>query len=409
MKKTALLTLLIIFGGKSFSQTVNVYNLGVNYIKENQYLKAIDTVKALRKLYYESHKSDPGNLSTYSYDQAINLFSSFVGEDYPYKFETKDSVIRNHKVNFTPAIPYIIELAKKQKVVMINENHYTPKHRILTYNLLQQFYDIGYRYLALEALIPENDISLKRDKAAVYAYEPNMANLIRKAQRLGFHLVSYESEDITPDNPNFPAHRRNMRELLEARNLYQILVKDPEAKILVHAGVSHIWEQATTNKGMYMAEYFKVISGIDPLTINQSVLDEDEFTSRIESSAGSNLIGVPLVVLDSLKIPTISAEARKGDYDLTVAWPKAKVKLGRNDYILEKEGTKISLISVKNNDVGNLVQIFEEDDLDGIPVDQFIVKKGIRNYGVAISHGKYQIQSVSETGHVQWRKPLKID
>ncbi|CAM4413216.1 hypothetical protein SAMN06265348_12014 [Pedobacter westerhofensis] len=409
MKKTALLTLLIFFGGKIFCQTVNVYNLGLNYIKQNQYLKAIDTVKALRKLYYDAHRSNPGNLSTYSYDQAINLFSSFVGEDYPYKFEGKDSIVRNHKLNFTPAIPYIIELAKKHKVVMINENHYIPKHRILTYNLLQEFYDVGYRYLALEALIPETNIILKRDKAAVYANEPNMGNLIREAQRLGFHLVSYESEDTTPDNPNFPAHRRNMRELLEARNLYQILVKDPEAKILVHAGVSHIWEQATTSKGMYMAEYFKVISGIDPLTINQSVLDDDEFTSRIGSSAGSDFNGAPVVVLDSLNVPTVSAEARKGDYDITVAWPKVRMKLGRNDYMLQKAGIKISQILVKNSDVGNLIQIFEEDDLDGIPVDQFIVKKGIRNYGVAIAHGRYQIQSVSDTGHVQWRKPLKID
>ncbi|RAJ27027.1 hypothetical protein [Pedobacter cryoconitis] len=341
-----LLIFFILNAGNSFGQNVNVYDLGLNYIKKNQYLKAIDTIKVLRKKYYEAHKSAPGNLSTYSYDQAINLFTAFIGEDYPYKFKEKDSLSKHHKVSFTPAIPYIINRAKDQTVVMINENHLIPKHRILTYNLLQQFYNIGFRYLALEALTPEDSVSLNRDKAAVYANEPNMANLIREAQRLGFRLIAYESEDHTPDNPDFPAHRRNMRELLQARNLYQVIVKDPKAKILVHAGVSHIWEQAATSKGMYMAEYFKVISGIDPLTINQSVLQENEFMARLDGSAASESTGMPFVVLDSLNSPGISAADRKGDYDLLVAWPTPKNRLGRSDYMLQKTGTKIKMIDL---------------------------------------------------------------
>ncbi|WEK19633.1 MAG: hypothetical protein P0Y49_00495 [Candidatus Pedobacter colombiensis] len=408
MNKIFLSTFFVFYAVSSFAQAINVYDLGLNCIKQNHYLKAIDTIKVLKKKYDESHTSDAGNLSTSSYDQAINLFSSFIGEDYPYKFNDDNSLLKNHKVSFTPAIPYIINLAKGRRVVMINENHYIPKHRILTYNLLQQFYDIGYRYLALEALTPGDTISLKRDKSSIYANEPNMANLIREALRLGFQLIAYESEDNTPENPNFSSHRRNMRELLQARNLYQIIVKDPQAKILVHAGVAHIWEQATTNKGMYMAEYFKVISGIDPLTINQSVLHDEEFTARLDRSLALKSTGMPFVVLDSLNLPDVSEADRKGNYDLLVAWPTPENRFGRSDYMLQKTGTKINMIDLKESDAGNLLQVFKYEDDNGIPVDQFRITAGVKRGATALPSGKYQIQLVNNNGKILWKRLVTI-
>ena len=42
--------------------------------------------------------------------------------------------------------------AEKYQIVMINEAHHVPQHRVFTYRLLEDLWQKGYRYLALEAL-----------------------------------------------------------------------------------------------------------------------------------------------------------------------------------------------------------------------------------------------------------------
>ncbi|HVY90514.1 MAG TPA: hypothetical protein VG942_16730, partial [Hyphomonadaceae bacterium] len=62
------------------------------------------------------------------------------------------------------------------------------------------------------------------------------------------------------------------REQDEAQNLFDALSKDPKLKMVVHSGAAHAWESPlpdASSKGAWMAARFKLLSGIDPLTISQ--------------------------------------------------------------------------------------------------------------------------------------------
>ncbi|SFC88254.1 hypothetical protein SAMN04487907_11128 [Zunongwangia mangrovi] len=174
------------------------------------------------------------------------------------------SKLDNTKVFYgDEVIDKILSEAKHTRVVMVNENHWYPKHRIFTTSLLKGLKEIGYTHLALEALtnpLQASKINEKRPyptlNSGYYIQEAYFAHLVRKASALGFKLVSYENQDPQIN-----------RELGQAQQLMEIL-EDPKAKVLVHAGIDHILESPTEN-GKRMATHFKEMSAIDPLSINQ--------------------------------------------------------------------------------------------------------------------------------------------
>lgn len=171
-------------------------------------------------------------------------------------------------VEFKDAKKYILEKAKNQKVVMLNEAHNKPLHRAFTASLLEDLYAMGFKYLAMETLNQFSNASLKQVNILTghYSCEPIGGELVRKALNLGFTLVAYD------DSSN--NHSVNQREYAQAENINKILQKDPSAKILVLAGDKHIEEGATSDDRIPMAAYFKIVSGIDPLTIDQISLTE---------------------------------------------------------------------------------------------------------------------------------------
>jgi len=182
----------------------------------------------------------------------------------------KDSianVIKNDNTGNDKAIDKIVELAKAKRLVMINENHFYPNHRIFVTNLLKQLKAIGYNYIALEAL--NSDTALNKDNAyptlatGFYTREQHYGNLLRTAKQLGFSFVSYENVDGSKD-----------REIKQANNLYEkTFAKDKNAKVLVIAGIDHILEKADDRGKKWMAQLFFEKFNIDPLTISQTHLN----------------------------------------------------------------------------------------------------------------------------------------
>ncbi len=165
------------------------------------------------------------------------------------------------------------EISKNQKVFMLNENHWYPNHRILATKLLAPLKENGYNYLAIEAVSTYQDTLLTSDKnttqfgkrhypiksTGYYTREPYFGALIRKALELGYKIISYEAFET--DN----------RERGQAENLKKIIDNDPNAKIFVYAGLAHIYEG--NSKGTKrMASYFKELTNIDPITIDQTHL-----------------------------------------------------------------------------------------------------------------------------------------
>ncbi len=177
------------------------------------------------------------------------------------------------KAFYTDARTYILNRTKNNKVVMINEANDKPLHRAFTASLLEDLFRQGYHYLAMETLNNHKNTSLRKLNMLTghYTCEPVGGELVRKALDIGFTLVPYEENaaDATP----------NEREYAQAANIYAILKKDTAAKIIVHAGYGHIEEGAKSDSSIMMASYFKIISGINPLTIDQTEMTENSTSS----------------------------------------------------------------------------------------------------------------------------------
>jgi hypothetical protein len=149
----------------------------------------------------------------------------------------------------------LIETIKGNQVVMFNEAHHIPLHRALVLDLLDSLYSFGFRHLALEAFVPDSVFETKGYVSAdngLYLCEPNFANLVRKAHKLGFNVFGYD---------DMAANRDSM----QAVNIFNNTIKqDSSAKIVALAGWGHISKNA-------MAGYFEKIAKIKPFTIDQTV------------------------------------------------------------------------------------------------------------------------------------------
>ena len=152
------------------------------------------------------------------------------------------------KVSYIDAKSYIINSARKNRVVMINEAHNKTQTRAFTISLLESLFQQGYHYLALEMLDNSNTRPVVKltTNTGFFSSEPTAGELIRRAIDIGFILVPYEDY--------LPNHNPNQREYAQAQNLFDFISKkDTSEKMLVVAGYKHIEEGARQNEAIPMA------------------------------------------------------------------------------------------------------------------------------------------------------------
>ncbi|WP_151087265.1 TraB/GumN family protein [Hymenobacter baengnokdamensis] len=200
-----------------------------------------------------------------TYWQAMATFAAMAGEldSIAYYWRQNDGhtpLATGPVVAPPPAVATILAQTQHRQVVMFNEEHTQPRGRWLVGSLLPALYQQGFRYLALEALDAVDSAGLRQRGYPVaasgfYTNEPHFGNLIRRAQQLGFHIVAYDT--MSAD-----------RERDEARNLLAAtLGPHPGARVVVLAGHGHLNESSTAQT---MATWVRKLSGIDPLTIEQT-------------------------------------------------------------------------------------------------------------------------------------------
>ncbi|MBZ5856169.1 hypothetical protein [Flavihumibacter profundi] len=172
-------------------------------------------------------------------------------------------------VQFRDARGYILSRAAEERVIMINEAHHMAMHRAFILGLLKDFYQSGFRYLAMELLNNRSDRSLGEVdiRTGYFTAEPIAGELVRKALDIGFTLVPYE--DTLSDN-----HSGTGRDAIQAARIAAILQKDPAAKILVLAGHAHISEAKIGKDYIPMAVAFRRFTGINPFTIDLTEMCE---------------------------------------------------------------------------------------------------------------------------------------
>jgi hypothetical protein len=161
----------------------------------------------------------------------------------------------------------VAEVAANRSIVMVNEAHHDAHTRELTLALLPRLRALGYRYFAAEALGEQDPELMQRgyptDKSgSEYLMEPLYGEIIRQAIRLGYTIVPYDPENASA----------NDRDTAEARTLYEkVFAKDPQAKLFIHAGYSHIDKKSGNLDGdtQPMAMQLKRLTGHDPLSVDQ--------------------------------------------------------------------------------------------------------------------------------------------
>jgi hypothetical protein len=274
---------------------------------------------------------------------------------------------------------------------MINESHNKPLHRAFTASLLEDFYTLGFRYLAMETLNEFPNASLKQVNVLTghYTCEPIGGELVRKAISLGFTLIAYEDSNYS--------HTVNQREYTQAENIYKVLLKDPAAKILVHAGDKHIEEGAASEDRIPMAAYFKIVSGIDPLTIDQTFLTEQS-TSEYGSAVYNyytkkNAFVTPVAILKNEQTKDIF------DFnlcDIYIMHPPTKYKNGRPTWNAMnglKQETAIQPIYQTLFFVQAFYEKEYQEKLVGklVPADQTYITAPDGYYYLYLHKGRYQL------------------
>lgn len=223
-------------------------------IEENQNNKWVKLQLVLTLLSSDTHY--------YRYKKLITDFES--GRKRYLKKILYDIDVKTYTEGEKAVINKVKNISKNQTVVMLNENHWYPKHRIFATKLLKPLKENGFKYLAVEAVEKDsllNKRAFPTKSTGFYSREPFFGIFIREAIKMGYIIVSY-------DNFNSPD-----RERAQATKLKKILKDDPEAKMFVYAGIDHILEK--NEKKKRMAEYFTELTNINPLTIDQVELVSD--------------------------------------------------------------------------------------------------------------------------------------
>lgn len=303
---------------------------------------------------------------------------------------------------------YIIQRAKKEQIIIINEAHHNPLHRVFTASLLKDLYRSGFRYLGAETL-NFRDSTLNQRKyptlsSGYYTKEPQYGNLIREALQLGYQVFPYEA--VTKEE--FASGKS--REIAQAHHIETLLKRNPNAKILIHCGYDHVVEVPMSNSWQKaMAGRVKEFTGIDPLTI-----DQQQWTELSQPTKEH-----PLYQLMSIKESSIFFNSKEEIYpglilgrtDIQVAHPHTTYQYGRPTWLLKEGRWKPCFLTKAQCSLGFpcLVLAYRESERvdrtkpteQAVPVDILELTSWEERKALILPPGKYRIVLQSLNGEQQ--------
>jgi hypothetical protein len=306
------------------------------------------------------------------------------------------------------AVDGVARLAANRQVVFLNELPYVPRDRAFAANLLAKLRPLGFTHLAIEAL-DERDTSLNARGYPVhatgfYVNEPVFGELVRTATKLGFKLVPYDAPDATGD----------ARETAQAQRLVdRILKNEPKARIVVYASEHHIDESGTIDGAKPMAVHFRELTGIDPLTVDQTVLTERADTTFDDNRYVFLMKRVRRQTPFVLKQGDSLWSAQPGTHDVTVIHPRAVHRAGRPSWLYALGNRRAYLLSDEicggvALDCVVTARIATEDE-KAVPVDALRIQfsaPGSKTF--ALPPGQYVIEAHDGAGTALSRQTLTI-
>ncbi|MGZ8285761.1 MAG: hypothetical protein ACXW27_08295 [Allosphingosinicella sp.] len=274
----------------------------------------------------------------------------------------------------TDALQAIVAAARRTRVVMLNENHRTPCQRIFAARLAEALRPLGYDTLAMEALATRPASvagELKRRGYPVlgdgfYIRDPAFGFFVRRSLELGYTPLPYEADPSDRNGPD----AFGSRERGQASKLLAYLRAHPQAKLLVYGGGGHLAEQPLADGSKMMGQWFREMSGIDPLTIDQNRLQPGTalrrhlIRKRVRSDSMLFQGSAPLVV-----------GSIAGRVDMQVLPMSADLSNGRPNCLLGGGRRPVRVGKGARSTDGLLVQAFGRNERsDAVPLDHTIVR-----------------------------------
>ncbi|GHB60003.1 hypothetical protein GCM10008107_06530 [Psychrosphaera saromensis] len=311
----------------------------------------------------------------------------------------KDTNVKSEKLvseNLTTykakdAISEILKRSQVYQVVMFNEAHDIAQHRVLTYRMLSGLWEQGYRYFAAESLNSLASLQIKKgyvtNPIGYYTRESTYANLVLKAKDIGFKIVSYDLHK--PKKLNTIEERETSSALTIKEKVFD---KDPNAKIVIHVGYSHI------NEEDWLASKLKSIIGLETLTIDQTTRIERSNTEYEHPTYTKAVKSVellePFVFVKDNEV--WSSDSNK--WDISVFWPRTKyfngrpkwASLGRMNYSVSTNDCKKSYPC--------MVDVFKFKHKDEVPLDRVVISSEKEHKSVFLSQGSNIIVMTDSNG-----------
>lgn len=261
--------------------------------------------------------------------------------------------------------------ARKTSVVIISESHERSEHRGFTAEIIKRLRPLGYDTLAIETLFNPHANTRHQlprtmdrqhqpffeDDDGYYLSEAAFGRLGRLAKAIQYRLVPYEAHNEPGDSSLPKDEQIAVREERQASNLATFLQDHPDAKVIVHVGYSHAAEVPRSNGARWMATRLKDKTGIDPLTISQTIC-----------RGGSS----------NLRLAALPANQLSGSFDLVVDHPQAQFE-GMRAIWRKQAGDQLVDIDPKLLPVAGWRVIEARpvgEPTTSVPVDRVAVRKG---------------------------------
>ena len=363
-------------------------------VEEGRYLDAEQTLR--RAAFDARGVAKAGD----AYDQWAEVHGLLDGEpgpaipepDVPIDAEQQAAIARLKAATPHDALATIVEQAKTHRLVILNEDHASPRDRAFGWQVAKALRPLGYDVLGIETL---NNVAddheaagtmatlarrgyVNRVSTGYYVRDPVFADFVRQALKIGYRPVAYETTDFAP--------KRDVVAQIEAREQAQAdfvvrraLQRYPESKILLYVGFSHATENPSDMDGRtvsWLATRLKAMTGIDPLTIDQTTLNANGAGKPNLYAAVADRIGTKPAVMFADGTPLVVGHYA-GLVDLQVAHPRTMRIGGRPDWLLAMGRTPTPIPANLLPKRGQrLVQAFVTGETDAIPVDQVVVTAG---------------------------------
>lgn len=291
-------------------------------------------------------------------------------------------------------IPSIIKYARDHKIVLINESHSKPLHRLFIAEIAKLLSTEGYKHYgselfsinSTERLNSENGLRIKKflssqDLQFPYREDPVFAQVMEELASIGYNFFSYEADASSPPEETLDAV--TYRDGLQADNIIMYLAGHDDEKALIHAGYYHIKENDSSSDSVWMAEHLNVKYGQNPLTISQTDCYGTEYFK-------DGFLGYAL--LADINGKPVS----RNGYDLILVAPKETQYNERPVWLRDHMGRRFvnipKLAQFDGPDDFTIIKAFKKgDNPEAIPED-LIYRTPFSQKVLALRPGTYRIE-----------------